>query len=342
MNATQIAMESENTAGRMPATVKLPVTTAGEPSETVPVNFRQPESAANSGDKHNQKVVEALIASAIFREYQRAFRDATGLPLTLRPVTGWQLAHQGDRRQNAFCALMSQANRSCSACLQVQQQICDTANGEPCTLKCAFGINETAVRVKIGGETIAFLQTGQVFFKAPTSQQVSRAFKQLTEWGLTLDKSEVERCYSATPVVPQNEYNAKMRLLQFFAEQLGTLANQIVIHEQNAEPEQITRARRFIETNYQEEISLATVARQAGMSSFYFCKTFKKITGVNYTKYVTRVRVEKAKHLLLNQNYRISEIAFEVGFQSLTHFNRAFRAVACQSPSEYREKLALN
>ena len=152
----------------------------------------------------------------------------------------------------------------------------------------------------------------------------------------------MERFYNATPVVPQNEYSAKMRLLQFFAEQLGVLANQIVLQQQSAEPEQITRARRFIEANFQEDISLGAVARQAGMSSFYFCKTFKKVTGLNYTKYVTRVRVEKAKELLLNFNYRVSEIAFEVGFQSLTHFNRAFRGIACQSPTEYREQLAKN
>ena len=45
---------------------------------------------------------------------------------------------------------------------------------------------------------------------------------------------------------------------------------------------------------------------------------FKKITGVNFTHYVSRVRIEKAKDLLLNPNLRISEIAYEVGFQSLT------------------------
>jgi AraC-like DNA-binding protein len=66
---------------------------------------------------------------------------------------------------------------------------------------------------------------------------------------------------------------------------------------------------------------------------------FKKVTGINFTDYLSRVRVEKAKNLLLNPNLRISEIAFEVGFQSLTHFNRVFKNIVGQSPSEYREKL---
>jgi len=49
--------------------------------------------------------------------------------------------------------------------------------------------------------------------------------------------------------------------------------------------------------------------------------------------------VEKAKLLLLNHNYRISEVGFEVGFQSLTHFNRKFKKIAGCSPKEYRRHL---
>jgi len=120
---------------------------------------------------------------------------------------------------------------------------------------------------------------------------------------------------------------------------LGALANQIVLQQKQAEPAQIARGRQYIEDNYQEEFSLADVARHAGMCPSYFCKRFKRVTGVHFTHYVSRFRVEKAKTLLLNHNYRISEIAFEVGFQSLTHFNRVFKHIAGQSPTSYREQL---
>jgi AraC-like DNA-binding protein/ligand-binding sensor protein len=342
MNATSVQVDFAH------ATAPAPVALKPLPPGAPPLagagrrEFNPAPAGPPSGAGHNQKLVETLAASATYREYQKAFRDATGLPLTLRPVEGWQLAHQGDPRQNDFCALMSRSNHSCSACLQMQQQACDGANGVPCTTKCAFGINETALRVLVGQETVAFLQTGQVFFKPPTPQQTRSVLKQLAAWGLHPDPAAVTRCYEATPVVPQAEYTAQVRLLQFFADQLGALANQIMLQRENAEPEQITRARRFIEANFQEEISLTVVAQQAGMSSFYFCKTFKKVTGLNYTKYVTRVRVEKAMHLLLNPKYRISEIAYEVGFQSLAHFNRAFRTVACETPTEYRSHLSSN
>jgi AraC-like DNA-binding protein len=82
------------------------------------------------------------------------------------------------------------------------------------------------------------------------------------------------------------------------------------------------------------------VAKAVNTSIFYFCKMFKKATGLKFTDYVSRIRVEKAKNLLLNRNLRVSEIAYEVGFQSLTHFNRVFKKILGLSPTEYRGQLA--
>ena len=342
MNATRIPIEFVEPAVSLPGALR-PVTPAGsppttratEPANRLPGNFTM---VTNS----NKQLVEALAGSAIFREYQMAFEEATALPLTLRAIEGWQLAHHGSRRQNAFCALMSKESHSCAACLRMQQRVCDGVNGVPCTLRCSFGINETAVGVKIGKEIIAFLQTGQVFFKAPKPRQINRALNLIKEWGLNADRQEATRHYNETPVVPSGEYEATIRLLQFFADQLGTLANQILLQQKNSEPAQIASARQYIEANSQEDLSLAAVAKHARMSPFYFCKMFKKVTGVNFANYVSGVRVEKAKTLLLNPNYRVSEIAYEVGFQSLTHFNRVFKNIAGQSPTEFRRHLATN
>ena len=77
------------------------------------------------------------------------------------------------------------------------------------------------------------------------------------------------------------------------------------------------------------------------MSRFYFCKSFRKHTGIHFTDYVSRLRIERSKELLINPNLRVSEIAYEVGFQSLTHFNRVFRRIVGKSPSDYRGKLVV-
>jgi AraC-like DNA-binding protein len=288
----------------------------------------------------SNRLVEALAGSRTFREYQRAFEMAMGLPLTLRALQGWQLAHQGNRHQNGFCALMSKENHSCAACLRMQQRVCDGVNGVPCTLRCQFGLNESAVGVKIGKEIIAYLQTGQVFFKAPKPEQTNRVLDQIKALGLNVDRREVAQQYCETPVVQPGEYQATIRLLQIFADQLGVLASQVLLQQKDSEPAQITRARRYIEAHSHEGLTLAVVARQAGMSLYHFCKMFSKVTGMHFSRYVSCVRVERAKNLLLNRNNRVSEIAFEIGFQSLTNFNRRFKNLAGESPTEYRRHLS--
>ena len=72
------------------------------------------------------------------------------------------------------------------------------------------------------------------------------------------------------------------------------------------------------------------------ISASYLCRLFKKTTGINYNQYRAHVRLENARQLLLKPNLRIGEIAYAVGFQSLTHFNRVFKNAVGQSPTEYR------
>lgn len=83
----------------------------------------------------------------------------------------------------------------------------------------------------------------------------------------------------------------------------------------------------FVEANHTEELSLARVAQVVNLSASYFTELFKKSTGMNFGEYVARVRVEKAKCLLRTGEPRITAIAFNAGFQSLSQFNRAFKNI---------------
>jgi AraC-like DNA-binding protein len=139
--------------------------------------------------------------------------------------------------------------------------------------------------------------------------------------------------------VSREQHSAAVKLLTLFAEHLEIVSNQIVIQRDNAEPPMITRAKDFIRENHAEDLSLTQVARFANTSPFYFCKLFKRATGLTFTNFLSRVRIERSKNLLINRQLRVSEIAYEVGFQSLTHFNRVFLKVLGQSPTEYRLKV---
>ena len=103
-----------------------------------------------------------------------------------------------------------------------------------------------------------------------------------------------------------------------------------------AEPVEIWKARNFIHEHSDEELSLTKVAKFVNISPNHLSDKFKEVTGVNFVDYIGRHRIEKARELLQNLNLRISEIAFAVGFQSLSQFNRVFRKLAGKSPTAYR------
>ena len=105
---------------------------------------------------------------------------------------------------------------------------------------------------------------------------------------------------------------------------------------ERAEPVDIWNARKFIHEHADEELSLSEVAKAASVSRNHLSEKFKQITGVNFVDYVGRVRTEKARRLLQDGDLRISEIAFAVGFQSLSQFNRVFKKVSGKSPTEFR------
>jgi AraC-like DNA-binding protein len=107
-----------------------------------------------------------------------------------------------------------------------------------------------------------------------------------------------------------------------------------------AEPVEIWKARKFIEEHSADELSLSKLAKAVNISANHLSEKFKQVTGVKFVDYVAQIRFEKARHLLLNSNLRISEIAFAVGFQSLSQFNRVFKGRAGKSPTEYRGKVS--
>jgi AraC-like DNA-binding protein/ligand-binding sensor protein len=275
----------------------------------------------------------------MYRDYERAYSEATDLPLALRPVETWQLPLHGKRKENPFCSLMASGSRSCAACLQIQEKLRQNARHESACVSCPFGLTEVAVPVRLGNETIGYLQTGQVFCKKPTATQFEAVTEQVEQQNPKLSTQAAKDAYYNTKVVSQKKLNSLTHLLTVFASHLSAVSNQIAVREANAELPAITKAKQYIEAHYTEDLKLSQVAAAVFMSTFYFCKTFKKKVGMNFTEFVSRTRIEKAKNLLLNPNLRISEIAFEVGFQSLTHFNRIFKQMMGQSPTNYRTQL---
>lgn len=289
--------------------------------------------------RESRELVTHLQESEIFQTYAAAFESATGLPIALRALGALASPLHDSRARNSFCALMGSCSKSCAGCLRQQHTVEDGAETAPKSGVCFAGLTESMIPVRIGERVVAYLQTGQILHRPPTEAGYRRAVQQLREWGASLDAAQARKAFFASPVMPRMRYESVLRLLGIFADHLAVVANQIMVKQAAAELPSVARARSYIAEHLADEISLGEVAHAVGMSPFYFCKTFHKVTGVTFIDYVARLRVEKVKQLLINPHVRISEAAFEAGFQSLSQFNRVFRRVAGEAPTVYRDRI---
>ncbi len=101
----------------------------------------------------------------------------------------------------------------------------------------------------------------------------------------------------------------------------------------------IHRALAFMQTHFSEPMSLNGVAQEAGLSRFHFCRLFHHETGTSFHVYLQRLRVSRALELLRDPYLRVSEVAYAVGLNDVSRFDRTFRKVVGQSPTKYRASL---
>lgn len=285
-------------------------------------------------------LISLLLKSKVYREYEHAFVAATGLPLSLHAPDMMTVIRHSRRQENPFCALMVTTSKWCTASYLLQRELESAAQHAPKTLKCFAGLCETTVPVRVGEKVIAFLQTGQILLHQPDHAHFEKILRKLKLWNSAVDLKKVEDAWFRSRVFTSKQYEALVRLLDIFAHQLAACSNSLVLESGTLQRPDIAKARIYISDHCGDDISLAAVSRVANMSANYFSGKFVEATGMNFVEYVTRTRIEKACTLLLNPNLRISEIAFDVGFQSLSQFNRGFKQVSGQCPRDYRGALA--
>ena len=180
-----------------------------------------------------KKLLEALAQSKVYRQYERTFVEATGLPLALRPVEFFGLPFQGKKNENGFCAFLA-GKGSCSLCLQTQGRCANKPGEQPRSLQCAFGLTETRVPVRMGGRVIGFLATGQVFTRPPKAAVFKKSIGRFFAHGSAAEKKAAQ-LWKQSPSMAPSRYEATVQLLSFFANQLSSLSNQIVTEQANAE-----------------------------------------------------------------------------------------------------------
>lgn len=96
----------------------------------------------------------------------------------------------------------------------------------------------------------------------------------------------------------------------------------------------------FINHNYPQDLTLDALSERFFISKYYLSRTFKEVTGFSLIEYLNSVRIREAQSLLKNSTLNVTLIAEKVGFESITHFGRVFKAITGLSPLKYRKETA--
>src|SRR5437868_13376265 len=176
---------------------------------------------------------------------------------------------------------LARFNKARAACLRAQTDASREPDSTTRIVTWFAGLSESAVPVYVGDHILGFLETGEVMLKNPTKKHFASITRQLRAWGYKTDWTQLERAYFRTCVLSPDRYGAMLRLLNIFAQHFSILSNQLVVRNEQDESANMARSRQFIEKHQAEPLSLGRVARVANISRHYFCKMFKKATGIS-------------------------------------------------------------
>ena len=134
-----------------------------------------------------------------------------------------------------------------------------------------------------------------------------------------------------------------LQLMVVFQE-LANIQEVEVLHEQpyhinfsDKEHHRLQSIYAFVDKNYSRKISLQEVAQVGNMSKEAFCRYFKKATRYTFVEFLNRYRISQSKQLLMSGE-SVSEACYQSGFESLSYFNRIFKKVTLENPSDFRKR----
>ncbi|MBQ9263631.1 MAG: helix-turn-helix transcriptional regulator [Clostridia bacterium] len=149
---------------------------------------------------------------------------------------------------------------------------------------------------------------------------------------------QVVNCYfKCLPMWNTQCYSYLLQMYALLGQQYAdAAAPQRTLPQWRIDPEIMNSAITFINEHYMDDISLEDVAAFVGFSKFYFSRTFKQFSGLSFSEFLSKKRLNVASDLLVRTPKTIREIAEEAGFGSIATFNRLFREEKNCTPTQFR------
>ena len=269
------------------------------------------------------------------QEFQRDFTLLTGFHLAFLDELGF--GDEWDASASPLCSAIRSNPAGQSMCARTRQALLVDAATAPACAMCDAGLNEVAVPLHIGGIRAGFFVFGGSRPVGSSDQGLGKTRHLMAKHGIPLDDDSLARWFEATREMGVEALAACQRLVVLFARQIALKLTDQMASPDTTMPPAVTKACRIIRARaFVADIQLDEVARQCGVSGGHLSRLFHHSTGLTFREYLSQVRVEHAKSLLLGTSRNVSEIAYESGFQSLSQFHRAFAKAFGTSPGKMR------
>lgn len=151
--------------------------------------------------------------------------------------------------------------------------------------------------------------------------------------GITLERFE-----SYVPAVVCLMQLDGLGSIEYMLQLTEQILKYISVHRTKESNHLLTMAKDYIRANMaNEKLDLATVGDYVGLSRVYFCKLFHQMEGISFSAYLKKVRIDKAKQLLLTTNMKVFEVGNAVGFSHAKYFGQVFKEEVGQTPLEFQK-----
>jgi AraC-like DNA-binding protein/ligand-binding sensor protein len=284
----------------------------------------------------------ALCQSRSARNTLRAFSELTNMAVKLAPTNPRPKDRFFECQVSPLCRLIARTGMGKTACRhfleRLQSQL--ERRRSSCAVCCFAGLTELAVPVLVAGLPVATLLCGGSLRRKRSERDFARCLERLRQANIRLDRTCARKAYNRTAVLSTARIRAARQLLLTLAQHLGELASHCLLARCAQDPPCVACAKVFAQAHLAGAVKTRDAAHEAHVTEEYFCRVFKAATGMTFSEYVARARVEQAKQLLANPALRVTDVAFAAGFQSIPHFNHVFKRHNGTSPKQYRARLA--
>lgn len=281
---------------------------------------------------------EDLAESREFRRFFEIARELTGILVVL-------ISPDGSKRkvlypleiETPLCRLIHASPAGYETCVATDRSHIQKAVSRKKALYyyCHAGLVDMVVPVFVNDNHVATMNCGQVLSEPPSKKGFQQLCQKVGHFHFPAES--LRKAYFSSPHCSAERIKSIMKLFAFFAEYFAEVSWRLKQMKQK-ESLPAERGQRYIHEHFREPLKLAEIARAASLSPAYFSTLFHHLTGMTVMACLQQTRVNAARELLTKSSERVTNIALDIGFNNLTHFNRVFHNLTGCSPREYRRK----